>query len=577
MINIEQTLCEKYPGFGQQQEVIKRSTFSLLRKLTHEQEINLFLHEHAGLDPIAFIDSVFDYFNFSYSVSSRDKANIPDQGRVVIIANHPIGSLDGLAILRMVSEVRQDVKIIANDMLMNFEALHPLLIPLDNLTGGGAIKSFRRALEELQQERAVIIFPAGEVSRVRPHGVRDSRWRPGCLKMARRAKAPVLPIHIRAKNSLLFYSASMLYKPLGTALLAKEMFNKKSATINFCVGEPIPCCALHTDHLSDKALLRRLKKHLYKLGRRKHKRSMFITEKTIAHPEDRLRLVQESRQMRTLGETRDGNCILLTGYGDSPVTMREVGRLREYTFRKVGEGTGAKRDLDNFDRSYQHLLLWDREAMCLAGAYRLGNIKRLLKEVGSNGLYTHTLFDFQPAFYPYLQQGLELGRSFVNPQYWGKNSLDYLWQGIGAYLNHHDDVRYMMGPVTVSARFNKPLIDLLVFYYQRYYTCPQALASAKQPYFIEPERRCEMEALYLGLDREEGFALLQKAFQLEGEKVPVLFKQYASLFEEGGFQLLAFSVDPDFSDCIDGLFLADLSKLKVAKRKRYLGDGDRKI
>lgn len=573
MINIEQTLCDKYPGFGQQPEMIKRSTFSFLRRLTHEQEINQFLLENAGLDPIAFIESVFDYFNFSYTVSSRDKANIPDQGRVVIIANHPIGSLDGLALLRLVCEVRPDVKIIANDMLMNFEALHPLLIPLDNMTGSGALKSFRMALDELDNDHAVIIFPAGEVSRARPNGVRDTRWRPGFLKLARRANAPILPIHIQAKNSLLFYSASMVYKPLGTALLAKEMFNKKSATINFCVGEPIPGSALHTDQLPDKALLKRLKKHLYKVGRRKHKSPMFVTEKTIAHPEDRLRLLEESRKMQALGETRDGNRILLTRFADSPVTMREVGRLREYTFRKVGEGTGAKRDLDRFDRSYLHLMLWDRDAMCLAGAYRLGDMARLLKESGDSALYTHTLFDFQPGFRPYLEQGLELGRSFVNPQYWGKNSLDYLWQGIGAYLNHNSGVRYLIGPVTISASFSRSLVDHLVFYYQRYYACPQALASAKQPYFIEPERRCEMEAGYQGLDREEGFALLQKIFQAEGEKVPVLFKQYAALFEEGGFQLLAFSIDPDFSDCIDGLFLADLTRLKPAKRKRYLGEG----
>lgn len=571
MINIERALCDKYPIFGQQPGIITRPTFSLLRRLTHEQEINAFLHSHAGLDPIAFIDSVFDYFNFSYSVSSRDKANIPAQGRVVIIANHPIGSLDGLALLRLVCEVRADVKIIANDMLMTFETLHPLLIPLDNMTGGGALKSVRMALDELDNEGAVIIFPAGEVSRARPSGVRDSRWRPGFLKMARRANAPVLPIRIRAKNSLLFYSASMVYKPLGTALLAKEMFNKKSATINFHVGETIPCAALSSDQLTDKALLRRLHKHLYKLGRRKHRQPLFITEKTIAHPEDRTRLLAESHAMQLLGETRDGNRILLTCYADSPVTLREIGRLREYTFRKVGEGTGAKRDLDNFDHSYQHLLLWDREAMNLAGAYRLGDMARLLKESGPEGLYIKTLFDFQPSFRPYLEQGLELGRSFVNPQYWGKNSLDYLWQGIGAYLKHHSGIRYLIGPVTISASFDKPLIDELVFYYQRYYTCPLALASARQPYFIEPERRCEMAAGYQGLDREAGFSRLQQIFHAHDEKVPVLFKQYAALFEEGGFQLLAFSVDPDFSDCIDGLFLADLTRLKPAKRQRYLG------
>ncbi len=573
MINIEQTVCDRFPAFGQQPDVIRRSTVSLLRKLTHEQEINQFLLRHGGLDPIEFIDCVFDHFNVSYTVSNRDRANIPDTGRVVIIANHPIGSLDGLAILRLISEVRQDVKIIANDMLMAFEPLQSLLLPLDNMGGTGNLKSFRAALEQLQQDAAVIVFPAGEVSRARPSGVRDGRWRPGFLKLARRAGAPVLPIHIKAKNSLLFYGASMVFKPLGTMLLAKEMFNKHSATIHFRIGEPIAPASLESDSLTDKTLIQRLKKHLYKLGKRhQKKRPLFVTEKTIAHPEDRGRLLQECRTMQLLGETRDGNRILLTRYADSPVMMRELGRLRELTFRKVGEGTGSRRDLDDFDRDYQHLLLWDYDAMTLAGAYRLGEMAPLMRVRGMQGIYTHSLFNFQPGFQPFLEQGIELGRSFVNPQYWGKSSLDYLWQGIGAYLRHQPELRYVIGPVTISARFPKRLIDHMVYYYQRYYACPQALASARQPYFIEPETHRELAIFYAGLDAEEGFASLQRLFSDAGEKVPVLFKQYAALFEEGGFQLLAFSVDPDFSDCIDGLFLADLHKLKPAKRKRYLGE-----
>ncbi len=577
MINVEQAVCDKFPSFGMQPDVIKKSTFSLLRKLTHEQEINQFLLDNEGLDPIAFIDSVLDYFNLSYSTSNRDKANIPAHGRVVIIANHPIGSLDGLAILRLVTEVRPDVKIIANDMLMAFKGLQPVLVPVDNMGSGSALRSFRAAIDELNNDHAVIMFPAGEVSRACPSGVKDGRWRPGFLKLARRTHAPVLPIHINAKNSLLFYGASMLFKPLGTALLAKEMFNKKSSTIHFRIGEPIGVSALQSDALKDKALIVRLKKHLYKLSKGQHKRPMFVTEKTIAHPEDRTRLLQECRQMTELGHTRDGNRILLTRYESSPAMMRELGRLRELTFRKVGEGTGSRRDLDSFDQCYDHLLLWDNENMTLVGAYRLGNMKALMqasKEESSAkeaALYTSTLFDFQPTFHAFLQQGMELGRSFVNPAYWGKQSLDYLWQGIGAYLNHHSDVRYLMGPVTISARFSKPLIDHLVYYYQRYYSCPQALASAKQPYFIEPDVHCRLQEEYRDLNVDSGFVHLQQVFTSQGEKVPVLFKQYAALFEPGGFQLLAFSVDPDFSDCIDGLFLADLSRLKPNKRKRYFG------
>lgn len=570
MINIEQAVSTKFPGFNTQPALIRRPVMSLLRAISKEKDINAFLQANASVDAIEFIDRVFDYFNFSYSTTTKDRQNIPAQGRVVIIANHPIGSLDGLAILRLVSEVRRDVKIMANDMLMHFSALHEHLIPVDNLRGGSPLRSYRRCLEALRGEQALIVFPAGEVSRAHPTGVKDTRWLPGFLHLARHTGAALLPVHIRAKNSLLFYSASMLYKPLGTALLAQEMFNKQSATIHFRIGEPIPADALHSDKLNDKALIRRLQKHLYKIGRRK--RPMFVTEKTIAHPEDRRDLLRELARATLLGETRDQHGIYRVNYQEGATLLREVGRLREIAFRKVGEGTGARRDLDRYDRDYDHLLLWDSKALEVAGSYRIGEVRKLLDQYGDNGIYTRTLFNFLPAFSPYLQQALEMGRSFVNPQYWGKNSLDYLWQGIGAWLRHQPDIRYLIGPVSISASYPRELVDHLVFYYERHYACPTPLATARHPYPLSAARRAALELEYSGRDRDAGFAHLQATFHQQGHKVPVLLKQYAALFEDDGFQMLAFSIDPDFSDCLDGLILTDLSKLKPAKRKRYLGD-----
>jgi len=569
MINIEQAVTNKFPAFSQQPDIIRRPTLALLRKIGHEQKINALLREHANKNPLDFIDRIFEHFNFSYTVRSQERGNIPALGRVVIIANHPIGSLDGLALLRMIREVRSDVRIVANDMLLNVKTLEPLLIPVDNMRNASALKTYRASIECLNNDEAVIIFPAGEVSRAHPTGVKDSRWRPGFLKLARRARAPVLPINIQAKNSLLFYSASMLFKPLGTVLLASEMFNKQSSAINFRIGELITCDAPHSNTLNDRAILKRLKKHLYKIG--SHEQPIFVTEKTVAHPEDKGQLAQDFKRMKRLGDTRDNNGIYITGYEASPTLIREIGRLREVTFRKVGEGTGAKRDLDKYDQHYQHLVLWDKDELEVAGSYRIGETAKLLRKYGEDALYTQSLFNFKPAFRPYLEQSLELGRSFVNPKYWGKSSLDYLWQGIGAYLSHNPDVRYMIGPVSVSASYPSALVDHLVFYYQSFYACPEELANAKQPYFISTERRQILCNLYAEHSRESGFSFLQTVFVKEGYKVPVLFKQYTALFEEGGFQLVSFSIDPDFSDCLDGLFVADLSRLKPAKRKRYLG------
>ena len=573
MLNIEQSVTNKFPGFADQSSIIRNSALSILRKITRENEINNFLREHQGITGIDFIDRIFDYFNFSYAISRRDRDNIPANGRVIIIANHPIGSLDGLALIRLVSEVRRDVKIVANDMLMAFEPLHDLLLPLDNMTRGAYKQSYKNIVQALNDEQAVIIFPAGEVSRAGPQGIRDGKWQAGFLHFARKAKAPILPIFVSAKNSLLFYTTSLIFKPLGTALLAHEMFNKRSAEIKFRVGEAIPHHSLESDQLADKALIKRLKKHLYKIG--KGKKAIFITEKTIAHPEDSSAIKKELKTAQLIGNTRDNHKIYLCNYEKHPTVLREIGRLREHTFRMVGEGTGSRRDLDKYDHYYRHLILWDEDKLTIAGAYRLGETHKILTKKGVKGLYTADLFDYQPAALPYLERALELGRSFVHPHYWGKASLDYLWQGLGAYLQHHPEIRYVLGPVSMSSQYPKNLRDALVYYYERYY-CParsnalEAMADGKHPHETDEDELIYLQQQFAGLDRQQGFDLLQNIFNQQNQKIPVLFKQYAALYEDGGYQLLAFSVDSEFGNCVDGLFIADLNLMKVAKRARYL-------
>ncbi|MDO3383321.1 lysophospholipid acyltransferase family protein [Gilvimarinus algae] len=570
MLNIEQSVTEKFPRFANTKPIIRRPTLSLLRKLTHEQEINQFLRNHEGLRGIDFIDQIFEFFNFTYSVGSRDRNNIPAQGRVVIIANHPIGSLDGLALLRMVSEVRPDVRIVANDMLMAFEPLHNVFLPLDNMTRGAYRRSYKAIAQALNNDQAVIIFPAGEVSRASPKGIRDGAWHAGFLHFARKTGSPILPMFIEAKNSLLFYSASMLYKPFGTALLAREMFKKQSAEIRIRIGEPIPHAELDTDKLADKALIKRLKKHVYKL--RKKRGAQFVTERTIAHPEERGAIKAELANAQHIGTTSDNNKIFLCDYQSHPTVLREIGRLREHTFRLVGEGTGARRDLDKYDHHYRHLVLWDESNLTIAGAYRIGDCGRILQQMGAAGLYTDELFNYHPEVFTYLEQGVELGRSFVNPKYWGKASLDYLWQGLGAYLTHNPQVRYVLGPVSMSAAYPKALRDLTVYFYERYYRTAKPLAQANHPHFIEPDDFAAINQRFSGMDQEQAFRYLQQQFAEAGHKFPTLYKQYAALYEPGGYSLLAFSVDSDFGDCLDGLFMGDLTLMKATKKKRYFGE-----
>lgn len=569
MINVEQAVTNKFPIFANQPSLVRKPTLSLLKKLVHEDEINHFLDANKYSKGFGFIDRVFEHFDFSYSVRANERKNIPAIGRVVIFANHPIGSLDGLAILKLVAEVRPDVRIVANDMLSHVDAIKELLIPLDNLTGGSARKAYKKVLEALENEEAIIVFPAGEVSRARPNGVRDSRWLPGFLHFARRAKAPLLPIRIHAKNSMLFYGASMVYKPLGTALLAHEMFNKYRRSIRFSVGEAIPFDKLSSKSVQDRTIVKRLKQHLYSLGK-KRRNPRFETEKTIAHPEDPKALQAELKRSELIGQTRDGNRIYLVRCSSDSTVLKEIGRLREFSFRKVGEGTGCATDIDNFDLHYLHLVLWDHENLEIAGAYRIGDGKQILESLGEYGLYTRGLYDFSPEFLSHFEQGVELGRSFVNPNYWGKASLDYLWQGLGAYLAKNPDKRYLIGPVSMSADYPKELMDTLAYYYRRYHPSDSELAKAKRPYLLNQATTRALDSEFGDADRERALSIMQEKFSSHGHKLPVLFKQYTALFEEGGFQSIVFSVDPDFGDCLDGLCMSDLRKLKASKRKRYM-------
>lgn len=569
MIDVEQTLSLRFPAIAHQPALVRNSAFNVLKKWAYQEAVNDFLVLNQDKKNIEFIDAVFDYFDFSYSVSAKDKAHIPAEGRVVIIANHPIGALDGLALLRLVSEVRKDVKVVANDWLSVMAPLNDLMIPIDNMGGGRALNALKKVRDALEQEQAVVVFPAGAVSRAGPSGVKDGVWLPGFLHFARKANAPILPVHIQAKNSLLFYGASLLFKSLGTALLPREMFKQQSRTLRFSVGELIAPASLLTDKLRDKTLVKRIKKHVYQLG--KNKKSPFLTVKTIAHPEPRADLQAEFKQAELLGATRDGNCIYLVAYQQSPIIMREIGRLREVAFRRVGEGSGAKCDLDRFDKIYQHLVLWDRESLKIAGAYRIASGRKLMDKYGVQGFYTQSLYTFKPELEPYLKEGVELGRSFVNPEYWGKASLDYLWQGIGAYLVKYP-ARYLFGPVSMSADYPRELMDILVYFYLRYYAFGGGSdwVVAHLPYHLSSEAVALCEALFLTKNAEQAFAVMQAEFAKQGFKLPVLFKQYMAIYEPGGFSALAFSVDPDFGDCLDGFCMADLTKLKEAKRKRYM-------
>lgn len=563
MFTANEIITRHYPQINAHPWLCKPVT-AVVRHLLHEKDIHEFDRTYPNFNGIDFVENVLAFFDVSYSVRDSEKERIPAQGKLVIIANHPIGSLDALAVIKMVSEVRQDLKVVANQMLMEFKALHDILLPVNNMQGGTPKQHLQNIHQHLSNEGAVLIFPAGEVSRLRPQGVRDTRWRSGFLRIAKHAKAPILPIYIQAKNSAVFYGASMIYKPLATALLVKEMFKQRTKHLPIRVGEEIPFNAYCDDDEPMELQVKKFKHHLYKIAR--GKKGTFTTQPPIALPEDRRELAKAIYQCELLGETADNKQIYLYLHDRCSPVMREIGRLREVAFRAVGEGSFKKRDIDIYDNHYYHLVLWDAKDLEIAGAYRLGDAARLHQPDHPTGLYSTSLFTYRGCDDTVFKYGLELGRSFVQPKYWGKRALDYLWYGIGAFITQYPRYQYLFGGVSISDAYPKAAKDLIVAFYRTYFPPQMGEAEAKMPYEVATTA---MQA-FTGDDYKAEFTHLKSLLVEMGLNVPTLYKQYTETYEKDGVAFLAFNVDPDFCDCIDGLVVADLSKLLEKKRKRYL-------
>ncbi|MBO9489720.1 lysophospholipid acyltransferase family protein [Endozoicomonas sp. G2_1] len=567
MISVDNIIEQQLPSLHNN-TLFARPIKAILRKLLHEREFQAFEQAYPHLKGLDFIEQVLDYFDFTYSVSSKEKERIPSSGRVVIIANHPIGSLDGLALLKLISEIRPDVKAVANDMLMAISPLRSMLLPVNNMQGNTPKDNLKNINKHLANEGAVIIFPAGEVSRLRPNGIKDTAWNSGFYRIAKAAKAPILPIFVDGKNSAIFYSASMLYKPLATALLVREMFKQQKKNVAVRIGEAIEFDSYSDQQFPRKTIIRLFKKHLYRLAT--NKSGLFKTQTAIAQPEQRQVLKAALEACQLLGQTQDGKKIYLYQHSESSPIMREIGRLREIAFRAVGEGSGLKRDIDKYDAYYYHLILWDQQDLEIVGAYRFADAQKVMAEQGKSALYTHSLFSYQPEMDNYLAQGLELGRSFIQPKYWGKRSLDYLWFGIGAFLHKNPQCRYLFGPVSMSNSFPQTAKDLMVYFYNLYFGYPEKIAESPEPYQYQQLALTDLKQTFVGEDYQADFTQLKHLLANIGVSVPTLYKQYSELCHQGGVNFLAFGVDPDFNHCVDGLVLVDTHQLKDKKRQRYI-------
>jgi len=541
---------------------------SLLKRLFHEEEFQQFAATYRHLKGLDMVEQVLEHLDIICTIPAHDLEQIPEHGPLVIIANHPTGTLDGLALMYAVSRVRRDVKVVTNRLLSHLEPLSSLFIPVDNMGGKTAKSSLMHMEQHLQNAGVLIFFPAGEVSRPTRTGIRDKKWHSGFIKLANKLRVPLLPMHIQARNSLLFYASTLVSPTLSMLLLMQQMFRRQHSRLPIKIGQQIAWSHWFSATLSPREMAEQCRQHVMRLG--KGLPGTFKTQCAIARPEDRATLKRELALAECLGTTSDGKSIYLwqrNGQEDAPI-LRELGRLREIAFRAVDEGSGKRRDTDSYDDDYLHLILWDDDDLEIVGAYRFMPTAKQVENQGLGGLYSFSLFQYDDKMEDILEHGIELGRSFIQPRYWGRRGLDYLWSGIGAYLARYPQYRYLFGPVSISGGLPPAARDLLVAFYRLWFPANHPLAVSRQPY---PASLPDVLAQFEGKAYVDDLTKLKSLLGNLGCGIPPLYKQYSELCEPGGVQFIDFGSDPAFNNCVDGLVLVDLCYLKANRYQRYIG------
>ena len=279
---------------------------------------------------------------------------------------------------------------------------------------------------------------------------------------------------------------------------------------------------------------------------------------------------KELNKSEYIGSLGNDKHIFITDYENSPYVLHEIARLREVTFRKVGEGTGNKLDIDKYDKIYKHIVLWDSNNLEIAGAYRAGIGNSLLSE-NKPDFYSSSLFVFSEKFMnDYFPNSIELGRSFIQQKYWNSNALNLLWMGIGAFLAANSSIKYMFGPVSISNAYPLSAKEAIVFHYSKWFGEFYDYARSKNRFTISHKRMTELGEYFSGKSDKEDYIKLKHYLKPFGYTVPVLYKHYSELCNDEGVKFLDFGIDPDFDNCIDGLILVDIEKIKQEKKEKYI-------
>ncbi|MGA8270624.1 MAG: GNAT family N-acyltransferase, partial [Candidatus Sulfotelmatobacter sp.] len=525
-------------------------------------------------------------------IDPADMSRIPATGPVVVVANHPSGMLDGVALTALLTRVRPDVKVMTNYLLRDVPELAQYCIFVDPFDGNGVAQSlsssvnrraFREALDWLLRGGMLAVFPAGEISQwqLSLGQNSDPAWNDTAVRLIRRTQAAALPIYFCGRSGMSIQVFGKVHPRLKTAFLLQEFLQQKGRTVEVRVGSEISAESV-TGIAYDREALEYLRWRTYLLARRSRPEKSWpaaVLSKIVATVQQPIPpaepaevLAEELNRLsreRCLAENVE-LAVYVVKANETPRTVQELGRLREVTFRGAGEGTGKQRDLDPFDDYYWHVLLWHKARQQLVGAYRAGNTAEILAERGLGGLYTSTLFRYDRRVFERLGPALELGRSFIRPEYQRQYApLLLLWKGIARLLATHAKVPVLFGAVSISNDYSKSSREMIYRFFEARIRQDElaAMIEPRRPFRPAGLRPWDCRAMCAALRDLEGLSQPITDVENDGKGLPILLRQYAKI----GGKLMGFNVDRKFSNALDGLVLVDLRKTESAVLERYMG------
>jgi putative hemolysin len=540
-------------------------------------------------DPAEFAKLILQELEVEYSLPQDLIAEMKAiEGPIVMISNHPIGGIEAFILMHILSEVRRDFRLVASPMLSQIEELNDALIYVNpfNQSDKSGTKSALQLVSYLESGGALGIFPNGEATETHIPGqsLEKQDWNPAIARIIQLTKATVIPVYFHGQSNLLFQLAGILSPNWRKRFQAREFLNAEGKNLRFRIGKKISPSRLAAFEQPEQVntfiqsriyllSLHFMRKSLINVDRLKtfvslptspeieepiiEARSPELLQSEITNlPKDQLLCASAPFEVWYLQKKQ------------APTVMREIGRQREFTFRDIGEGSGKNCDVDAFDEYYYQLVLWDCEKSQVAGGYRIGKIDDILLTKGVNGIYLSTLFEISPQLLQKMPGSLELGRSYVSKEYQRSyQPLMLLWTGICHFVAREPKYRYMLGPVSITAEMNNTSKTLLVDFLQQNEAIPGLMPYIKPKHAFKGKKKAH---LYYNTFSTHDLRDVQDAItELENNQmgVPMLFKHYLKM----GAKMLAFNVDPDFSDVLDCLMVTDLLNTDTHMLSKYMG------